>query len=278
MPTDKFRYSIRSLFLPPYCAYCDEVQNFAGDKPLILFWSSCFCTRAGSVRVPASFCGILGIRPTHGRVSMEGSAPLGKSFDTCKSFFFFFGLNTGQAATVPDGKPLEALHPLNPRKKRSNNWYPHRSLEPGTDIRLQLGICTWPTPLDIMQCTGCFTMGGSLLTWNLGHMMLHEIIISIDSDHTSCRVWLQVGGLQRIPRFCNERATRSWISRQRRAIASSAGWLVLMSLLWLIRMYRIHCFRWAKLLKDYNVKFDMMTGAFFTVQADSFAASQYSLL
>src|SRR5436309_7882862 len=36
----------------------------------------------GSVRAPASFCGIYGIRPTHGRVSLEGACPLAPSFDT----------------------------------------------------------------------------------------------------------------------------------------------------------------------------------------------------
>src|SRR5262249_47209204 len=40
----------------------------------------------GSVRVPASFCGIYGIRPTHGRISLEGACPLAKSFDTCGWF------------------------------------------------------------------------------------------------------------------------------------------------------------------------------------------------
>jgi amidase len=35
----------------------------------------------GSVRCPASFCGIYGIRPTHGRVDDEGVAPLAGSFD-----------------------------------------------------------------------------------------------------------------------------------------------------------------------------------------------------
>ena len=36
----------------------------------------------GSVRAPASFCGIYGIRPSHGRISLENARPLAKSFDT----------------------------------------------------------------------------------------------------------------------------------------------------------------------------------------------------
>jgi amidase len=40
----------------------------------------------GSVRLPASYCGILGMRPTHGRISLEGVCPLAASFDTCGWF------------------------------------------------------------------------------------------------------------------------------------------------------------------------------------------------
>lgn len=40
----------------------------------------------GSVRGPASFCGIYGIRPTHGRIALDGVCPLAPSFDTCGWF------------------------------------------------------------------------------------------------------------------------------------------------------------------------------------------------
>ena len=40
----------------------------------------------GSVRLPASFCGILGMRPTHGRIPLDGVCPLAPSFDTCGFF------------------------------------------------------------------------------------------------------------------------------------------------------------------------------------------------
>src|SRR5581483_8493384 len=40
----------------------------------------------GSIRIPASYCGIYGLRPTHGRVSLEGVVPLSATFDTAGPF------------------------------------------------------------------------------------------------------------------------------------------------------------------------------------------------
>jgi len=67
--------------------------------------------QAGSVRVPAAWCGCVGLKPTHGLVSYRGIAPLGHSFDHVGPM----------ARTVADtARTLEAIvgtDPLDPRQE-----------------------------------------------------------------------------------------------------------------------------------------------------------------
>ena len=46
----------------------------------------------GSVRAPASICGIIGLRPTHGRIDISGTMPLAPSLDTVGWFTRDIGL------------------------------------------------------------------------------------------------------------------------------------------------------------------------------------------
>jgi amidase len=69
----------------------------------------------GSVRAPASFCGVYGIRPTHRRVSLEGACALAKSFDTAGWFARdavllerIGGVLLGETAAVKSGAALLA--------------------------------------------------------------------------------------------------------------------------------------------------------------------------
>ncbi len=66
----------------------------------------------GSIRVPAAFCGLVGLRPTHGRIDVTGVRPMAARFDTV-------GLLARDVAPVAAAFGVLASGPVAPRSVRS---------------------------------------------------------------------------------------------------------------------------------------------------------------
>ena len=62
----------------------------------------------GSVRVPASFCGLYGIRTTHGRVDLSGAMHMAASFDVCGWFSSAPGTFRKIGGVLLDGTSTQA--------------------------------------------------------------------------------------------------------------------------------------------------------------------------
>jgi amidase len=67
----------------------------------------------GSIRVPASFCGLYGLRPTHGRVDLSGAMAMSPSFDVAGWFAatpgVFRKVGTVLLQGSADTRPIERL-------------------------------------------------------------------------------------------------------------------------------------------------------------------------
>jgi aspartyl-tRNA(Asn)/glutamyl-tRNA(Gln) amidotransferase subunit A len=75
----------------------------AGDVALALGTDS-----AGSIRIPAAWCGIVGFKPTHGLVSVEGCFPLAPSYDVVGPMASSVqGCERLLRALAPDFDPVE---------------------------------------------------------------------------------------------------------------------------------------------------------------------------
>jgi aspartyl-tRNA(Asn)/glutamyl-tRNA(Gln) amidotransferase subunit A len=95
----------------------------------------------GSVRQPASFCGVVGIKPSYGRVSRYGLVAFGSSLD-CISVF---------GRTVDDaGRVLSAMSGHDPLDATSVDRLPFQAPQPLPDLRgLTIGLPAEYFPSDL---------------------------------------------------------------------------------------------------------------------------------
>ena len=96
----------------------------------------------GSIRAPASFCGLIGLRTTHGRIPLDGAMPLAPSLDTFG--WFADDIETYEAVgACPAWRATgtAALHPAahaSPRARRAGARARRGSREPMSDsVRVQ---------------------------------------------------------------------------------------------------------------------------------------------
>jgi len=92
-------------------------------------WASVGTDTGGSIRIPAALCGIVGMKPTFGLVSVEGVVPLGVSFDHVGPL----------ARSVTDATIL--LEVMAGKYPRGEMRPSHRALDRNRPRRFRLG---WP--------------------------------------------------------------------------------------------------------------------------------------
>jgi len=92
-------------------------------------WASVGTDTGGSIRIPAALCGIVGMKPTFGLVSVEGVVPLGVSFDHVGPL----------ARSVTDATIL--LEVIAGKYPRGEMRPSHRALDRNRPRRFRLG---WP--------------------------------------------------------------------------------------------------------------------------------------
>lgn len=110
----------------------------------------------GSVRIPASYCGLFGIRPSHGAVSLAGIVPLAPSLDTCGWFTRGAALLSGVGEVLlPGGGGGELSGPLLRVEEAWINAQPevaealHRALEKLEQMRGRaVGVRLAPEGID----------------------------------------------------------------------------------------------------------------------------------
>jgi amidase len=87
----------------------------------------------GSVRIPASYCGVFGFRPSWGAVSLAGACGLGPSFDTVGWFSRGAALLAQVGDALLPGDALPRVETLGPLVKLQSIWV---NADPATALAL----------------------------------------------------------------------------------------------------------------------------------------------
>ncbi|MCR4282844.1 MAG: amidase [Bauldia sp.] len=114
----------------------------------------------GSVRGPASFCGIIGLRPTYGRIDIGGTMPLAPIFDTVGWFARTIDVYGRVGAVLlgedVDGPPLSRMIVADDAFALLEGDAERSALQPAVagvarHLTSDGGVTVWPEGLDALQ-------------------------------------------------------------------------------------------------------------------------------
>jgi len=104
----------------------------------------------GSIRVPAAFCGITGLKTTHGRVSLDGVWPLAPSLDTIGPMARdVAGVAAGMALLEP-GFAIDSL----PAKAIGRIWPAGFTVDPAIDAAVDAALARSGLPVTTIDLPG----------------------------------------------------------------------------------------------------------------------------
>ena len=124
----------------------------------------------GSVRVPASFCGVAAMRPTHGRVSLAGVLPFAPSYDTVGWFARDAPLLRDAGHILLGSPQAQARQPL-----RLRIAYDAIAL---ADAQVQDALLAWSERSGVTQGASAFE--GDWRTWQQAYSTLQGLEIQAE--------------------------------------------------------------------------------------------------